>query len=85
LGFRRFVFKKTFESTTQEPAAQGRQADGVCCFGKVFDSGYIPFFRPRGRGMYPSQNNHDPPFPEEFAGMSGSDAKLASKSASEGT
>jgi hypothetical protein len=26
----------------------------VCCSGKVFDSGYIPLIRPKGRGMYPS-------------------------------
>jgi hypothetical protein len=31
----------------------------VCCSGKVFDSGYIPLIRPKGRGMYPSHSiNH---------------------------
>jgi hypothetical protein len=42
---------------TQEPAAQGRQSSGVCCSGKVFDSGYTPLNTRQAAGYVPFANN----------------------------
>jgi len=44
------------------PAMNG----GVCCLGKVIFGGYIPFLRPKGRGMYPPNTINFRKNPKKF-------------------